>query len=513
MAHTLRRRLAAFAGLFAILLLGSPMAQASPEPWQLLGSGQAFVAKSGDQLGVCAGDDQLRKGAPLTPADAPFSTFSVGSAVARNMKTSIGNTDLKNVMEADKTWIVAALYDTHAATATKGRRQAESFSWAVQSQLAAFGRFPMGRLSDDGKLARQMISDAEKVAGPYLLDLWSSQSEGRVVIDNIGVKGRAGWIAGLPIEITLTHPLTGEVKKNLTSALEPQSVEVDFEAPGEVEIYAVANGLPASTIKIWEHPKHQDLVVVPGEKSSIEARGSIEIPVEKLQLAIDTQVKAASIRAAESPVDLVTVSADKWPVGTNGKPVSLVLRAELYGPMETLLEQTSNVPLGMSPIAHTLFTIDQAGTFETPELALADELEPGFYTWVVSALADDQQGSAEGLEAARLEADVISDFAVPSETFFVEYPPREVPPVETQPSEPTTVPELPDETEPPVESEPSEETQPPSEPEPSEPPPPRRPLRESRTRASQNRARSRPTNQASRHLLRVRRLLLQQSNN
>ena len=273
-----RRILAASTALFATLTLSAPAALAAEEPWQLFGQGQLFVAKSGDYYGVCAGDDQLRKGAPVAPKDAAFKTYQVGQATPRNTATSIGNTDIKTVMSADKTWVVAALYHLYAKDVTKSGHHAKSFSFAVQSQLSTYGRFPVENLDDGGALARQMVAEAEKIAGPYTLKPWVSYKDGVVTIENLGVKGKAGWIKGLPMEVTFTHASAGEVKNTLTSAAEPISAQAEYSDPGEVSVRVKVSGLPADKINIWEHPEHQDLVVVPWGKSSLEASGTVSVP-------------------------------------------------------------------------------------------------------------------------------------------------------------------------------------------------------------------------------------------
>lgn len=193
-----RRILAASTALFATLTLSAPAALAAEEPWQLFGQGQLFVAKSGDYYGVCAGDDQLRKGAPVAPKDAAFKTYQVGQATPRNTATSIGNTDIKTVMSADKTWVVAALYHLYAKDVTKSGHHAKSFSFAVQSQLSTYGRFPVENLDDGGALARQMVAEAEKIAGPYTLKPWVSYKDGVVTIENLGVKAKLGGSRDYP---------------------------------------------------------------------------------------------------------------------------------------------------------------------------------------------------------------------------------------------------------------------------------------------------------------------------
>ena len=278
-----RRVVAASTALFAALTLSAPAALAAEEPWQILGQGQLFVAKSGEYYGVCAGDDQLRKGAPVAPKDASFNAYQVGQDTPRNAVTSIGNTDIKTVMSADKTWIVATLYHLYANDVTKSEHHAKSFSYAVQSQLSSYGRFAIEGLEDGGELARQMITEAEKIAGPYTLKPWVSYKDGLVKVENLGVKGRSGWIKGLPVEVMFKHASSGEVKKNLATESEPISVEAEFADPGDVSVRVKVSGLPANEINIWEHPKHQDLVVVKPGKSVLEASGSVNVPQPSTQ--------------------------------------------------------------------------------------------------------------------------------------------------------------------------------------------------------------------------------------
>lgn len=477
----LQRALVATIGVAALIGVGAPHAMADEQPWNILGRGQAFVAQSGDLVGVCAGDDQLRKGAPLTPASGKFRDHAVGSAIPRNWSTSTGNKDISTVVSADKSWVVAALYHQYANTVSKNSHQAESFSWAVQSQLSAFGRFPMPTLSDGGKLARQMVANAEKIAGPYDFDLWVSYDSRQLHIENIGVRGRSGWIPGLDVELKVTHPVKGEIVHTLKTQGQPVKFDLDMELPGTVEVEAKVFGLPSDVLRIWEHSKHQDLIVVSGKGSTITARGSAVIPIENLTLGIETNVKNETITPDEMPVDLVTVSADSWPVDEAGNPVSVNIRAELYGPFETQPEQADSPPADLEPIATVVFPVQGVGTYETPELPLQSDLEAGYYTWVVSALAEDQdmtgkelendsEGAASGVNAqadsslreegnqgtdepenlaagstpATLLQDFISDFGIPAETFHV---------VQVEIEEPTT-----EVTEPTEEPEPTEET-------------------------------------------------------
>lgn len=442
MGKKLTRALGAFAAITAAVAVSAPVANATEPPWEALGFGQAFVLHSGDTYGICAGDAQARSGNSESPEDASFGTYPVGQAIPRNSETSFGNSDLQNVADADSTWIVAALYDQYAQTITESPLQAESFSWAVQNQLAAFGRFRMRDLPDGGKLAQEMLAGAQKVAGPYTLEPWVSYADGVVRMENIGVKGRAGWIPNLAVEVTFTHPVEGEITETLTTSTQPQSVEVPFNGPGEVQTHVHVSGLPASNIKVWEHPRRQDLVSVPKMKSELEASGKVTIPVSKLEVSIETKVREAVLQPGDTPIDQVTLSAPLWPTGTNGNPVSLTLRADLYGPLENKPEQGA-VPDGLEPLASTSFTASHAGTFETPALDIPD-LAPGYYTWVLSALAEDQHETEAG-EAAELASNVITDFGIPAETFLVESLAEEPAPSTSHIEQPTAKPTAPTE--------------------------------------------------------------------
>ena len=127
----LLRALAATIGVAALIGVGAPHAMADEQPWNILGRGQAFVAQSGDLVGVCAGDDQLRKGAPLTPASGKFRDHAVGSAIPRNWSTSIGNRIFpQSYPLISRGWSWCASLREHGF---KEYHQAESFSWAVKA--------------------------------------------------------------------------------------------------------------------------------------------------------------------------------------------------------------------------------------------------------------------------------------------------------------------------------------------------------------------------------------------
>jgi hypothetical protein len=435
-----RRALAATVGVVALFGVSAPQAMADAQPWNMLGRGQTFVAQSGDFVGVCAGDAQLRKGAPLTPASGKFSDHQVGSDIARNWSTSTGNKDISTVVSADKSWVVAALYHLYAGTVSQNSHKAESFSWAVQSQLSAFGRFYMPTLSDNGKLASQMVAEAEMIAGPYDFDLWVAHDAGKLQIENVGVRGRNGWISDLDVELKVSHPVVGETVHALKTEGEPVRFDVDMDLPGTAEVEAKVSGLPSDTLRVWEHPKHQDLLVATGKGSNISARGTDVIPIESLDLNIETSVKNQSITAQEMPIDLVTVSAPSWPVDESGDAVVVMLRADLYGPFESQPEQVSTPPEGAEPFSTVVFSVQETGTYETPELALEGDLEAGYYTWLVSALAEDQaMEETTGFTPATLAQDFISDFGIPAETFkVIEVEVAEPPTESPEPSEEPT---------------------------------------------------------------------------
>ncbi|MDO5048820.1 MAG: hypothetical protein Q4D87_02935 [Actinomycetaceae bacterium] len=417
---SIRRALAAAASMVALVGITTSPALADSAQWDTLGTGQNFVAVSDDIVGVCAGDSQVRKGAPLTPDSGTLTSHKAGADVPRNWQTSQGNKDITSVVSADKSWIVAALYHLYAGSVSDSKLQAESFSWAVQSQLDAFGRFYMPALSDGGKLADRMLAEAEKIAGPYKFDVWASYESGKLQIQNIGVRGRSGWIPGLDVELRVIHPDAGEFLHTLKTKSEPIQFDLDADRPGEVQVEVKVLGLPSATIQIWEHPKYQDLVVVPLEGEPLFARGTTDIPIEKLQLQIETKVKNPVITDDEMPIDMVTVSAPSWPVDEAGNPVSVVVRAQLYGPMQQAPQLSDAPPEGMEPYATTYLTAAAEGTYETPQLQLEDPLEAGYYTWVVSALEQDQELNPHAdSTAATLQSDFVSQFGIASETFQV----------------------------------------------------------------------------------------------
>ncbi len=412
------------------------LAHAESHDFTVLGSGNLFVAYSDPIVGVCAVDHQGMVGDGASGVDFTRTTHPVGSAITRNRTTSQGSDDLTHVVDADKSYTVTALYHLFADNASSSTLESESFAWAVQQQLTGWGHFATDAPDDGGARGRQMIEQAQALAGPYTLSVAIEHTEDGLALTEPTLVGGAGQsITGIDLALHIDGPATFDDGTTDMSMMTGDAVPpLVVTGVGQVSVTARATGLPSDHLDVWESTDFQDLVSVTPQSSSVETRATIDVLPDPADFTITTRVKADTMSATGAAVDVLTVTADNWPSDGDGKPVTVIARAELYGPFPTQPAQSESIPAGAPLAGSTTIEIAGPGTWETPELQPEQGWEPGYYTWVISTREDDQKPVANGHRV--LAREHTSAFAIPEESFKVlppSSPPNDVPPGDAPP--------------------------------------------------------------------------------
>ncbi|MDO5721281.1 MAG: hypothetical protein Q4P06_01890 [Actinomycetaceae bacterium] len=437
-----------------ILALTVPTALAQPLSFTITGSGNLLVAHSHPHAGVCAGDGQYIATERTPASDFEVVSHPVGETILRDFNTSKGHPNEKRVMEADTTYLITSLYHWNRPDPQDSKLQAESFAWAVQTQLPSWGWFSTRAPSDGGELAQKMLSHAMKYAGPYQLEpKVERQPDGSVAVTNVGVQAASGaWVPGLQGKLSLHGPAQFQNQQTtleITSATAPVQLPIHYNAYGEISVEITFTGLPANSIDILQSPAYQDLISVQPANTEISSKAGLKLLPPNLTVAFTTKVESERLRVDEPAVDNIFLQADNWPETIDGDPVELQLRAELYGPFSTPVDESEEVPQDAPLAASRMVTVTGPGTYQVR--ATAEETghlldgalptwEPGYYSWVVSALQYDQNTRGEGGYADfLLMPDVMDRFGIKEESFQVVT--TDLPPVPPQGGDSPTPPE------------------------------------------------------------------------
>ncbi|EEH63605.1 hypothetical protein HMPREF0044_1206 [Gleimia coleocanis DSM 15436] len=411
-------------------------------------------------IGVCNGDRQGLAGEAAGAIETTIVSYPVGTTIARNRQTMTGFEDLTNVISAENTYPLAALFYFYRDLVTQDTLHEQSFSWAVQHYLETFGRMHNLVPEDGGVLTEQMLAKAEKFAGPYSIPLELSGEGRELQLSGVGVQTASQiWFPGLQLSLEVNGPATfadGSTQLTLASSDSAQNLALKAHGTGEITVTVTAIGLPADTVEIYELQKYQDLITVPAVTSSLTKTISHRADIAKVDFEFTTQVAKPTVKVGEPATDKITVTAQTWPTDLDKHPLLVNLEAQLYGPFAQKPNLSTRPPQGLTPVVTQLLTIAGPGEYTTDVTKMPRELEPGFYTWVVSARQELQ------IEPTVLAKDHTHEFGLETETFEVEKPLAS-----PTPNGPGTTPEPPQKPEPPKTPEPPKVQMPPK---PAEPP-------------------------------------------
>jgi len=243
---------------------------------------------------------------------------------------------------------------------------------------------------------------------------------------DVALTGNAAWKGSLALSSTagdvefsdaaMSVAVTGGSKQQV-SFTRDSTGSYDFKVSGTLTSW------PAR-IRVWNRPSTWQQMTV-GAASSNTTNINLEISGEndnkflpELSTAVQHGPEKEHVRTGSYLVDRVslrtTAESMDWPQSAE-KPVNIKLRYTIYGPFNEKPTQASTPP-DSAPIFETDL-IDSSGDSDLLQQSSSRVNQPGWYSWVWSIAAADQEINLQHLMPDSYN--FTDDFADPSETIAV----------------------------------------------------------------------------------------------
>lgn len=231
-------------------------------------------------------------------------------------------------------------------------------------------------------LARYMLSESKKYAGPYTLTVESAPSQ---VGGRVAVTARFTSYAGLPVAgLPVLFRIPGTAETHETSARGQASTSFPADEVGLRPLVVGVSKVPEWRLRVRrpDNPR-ASRVALAGHKTRLVAHRDIAV---RATPAVTVSASAATQEVAKPFTGTFTITGSE---GAEQREVS----ASLYGPFP----QGAAVSCGGTPLRSVRSVVQGDGTYRTPATTVA---AAGVYTWRVQVGANQLNAPAQACGGA-----------------------------------------------------------------------------------------------------------------